>query len=461
LLLEGARTAIAEVEIAGGARAADLGKSTALLHDADVALDRILAVDPRHSDAVPLRARVTTLRGEVLKEEERRAEARREEERREAQAAAARKESEAAELRRAEEERRAAEKAERDRKAEEDRAAEEERRAAEKAERDRKAEEDRAAEKARLEKEKKERAARKTAKETPAPAPPSPPAPADSRKIAEFEKGLAKQRRLVQQGKAREAADIQKILKSESESDPQLRDLYAAAFPEIRGGGSSRGLVWGGIAAVVVVGAAGLWFAVGGRSEQPRRTPPPQTAAPVVREVPPEPTFKPPETPAVSPPPIPVSAPVPPSEPAQFEPRATPPPSSSKPSPAPVPRPSPPAQKPVVAPPKAPAVTPEAPKAPAPVPETAGRIQACLKLASGQPAGAGYTVGFSINGVEKETRPTNASGCASLDVEIDLAARFQPVYAKSPSGESLVVKRPPAIRIHRGETVTKDVEILP
>jgi serine/threonine protein kinase len=457
LLLEGARTAIAEVEIAGGARAGDLGKSTALLHDADVALDRILAVDPRHSDAVPLRARVTTLRGEVLKEEERRAEVRKEEERREAQAAAARKESEAAELRRAEEERRAAEKAERDRKAEEDRAAEEERRAAEKAERDRKADEDRAAEKARLEKEKKEQAARKSAKETPAPVPPSPPAPVDSRKIAEFEKGLAKQRRLVQQGKAREAADIQKILKSESQSDPQLKDLYAAAFPEVRGGGSTRGLVWGGIAAAVVVGAAGLWFVVGGRSAPTPPTPPPQTAAPVVKEIPPEPTFKPPETPAESPSPIPVSAPVTPSEPAQLE----PPPQPSKPSPTPVPKPSPPVQKPVVAPQKAPAVTTEAPKAPAPVPETAGRIQACLKLASGQPAGAGYTMGFSINGVEKETRPTNASGCASLDVEIDLAARFQPVYAKSPSGESLVVKRPPAIRIHRGETVTKDVEILP
>ena len=85
----------------------------------------------------------------------------------------------------------------------------------------------------------------------------------------------------------------------------------------------------------------------------------------------------------------------------------------------------------------------ETPKVPAPVPDTAGRIQSCLKLASGQPAGAGYTMGFSINGVEKETRPTNANGCASLDVEIDLAARFQPVYAKSPSGESLVASNGP------------------
>jgi serine/threonine protein kinase len=427
LLLEGARTAIAEVEIAGGARAGDLGKSTALLHDADVALDRILAVDPRHSDAVPLRERVTSLRAEVLKEEERRTEARKEEERREAQAAAAQKELEAAELRRAEEERRAAEKARRQ--------AEDE-------------------EKARLEKERIEQAARKPAKEAPAPSPPPPPppAPADSRKIAEFEKGLAKQRRLVQQGKTREAADIQKILKSESDTDPQLRDLYAAAFPAVRGGGSRRGLVWGGIAAAVVVGAVGIWFVVAGSSTPTTPSPPPQEAAPVVRQVPPEPTFKPPaEPPAVVPSPVPEPAPVTPSEPAQREPIATPPP--SRPSPTPVPKPSPPARKP--------GIGVEAPKGPVPVPENAGRIEGCLKLASGQAAGAGYRMGFSINGVEKESPPTSANGCASLDVEIDLAARFQPVYAKSPSGESLVVKRPPALRIHRGQTVTKDVEILP
>jgi serine/threonine protein kinase len=443
-LLEGARTAIAEVEIAGGARAGDLGKNTALLQDADVALDRILAVDPRHSDAVPLRARVTSLRAEVVKEEERRAEIRRDEDRREAQAAAARKESEAAELRRAEEERRAAEKAERDRKAEEDRAAEKVRRQA--------AEE----EKARLEKERKEQAARKTPKEAPAPPRPSPPAPADSRKIAEFEKGLAKQRRLVQQGKTREAADIQKILKSESDSDSDLRGLYDAAFPEPRGGGGSRrGLVWGGIAAAVVVGAVGTWFVVGAGRSAP--TPPPPEVAPVVvREIPPEPSFSPPpETPPVTPSPVPTPAAVIPSEPPYVETRATPPP-ASRPSPIPTPKPSPPVQK--VLPTPTPVVTP---KGPLPVPENAGRIEACLKLASGQPAGAGYRIGLAISGVDKETPPTNASGCASLDVEIELAAQFRPIYAKSPSGERLVVKQPPAIRIHRRQTVTKDVEILP
>ena len=52
----------------------------------------------------------------------------------------------------------------------------------------------------------------------------------------------------MQQGKAREAAEIQKILKAESESDPQLKDLYLGAFPAEPGGTSRRGLVWGAIA---------------------------------------------------------------------------------------------------------------------------------------------------------------------------------------------------------------------
>jgi serine/threonine protein kinase len=443
-LLEGARTAIAEVEIAGGARAGDLARVTSLLHDADVALDRILAVDPRHSDAVPLRARVTSLRGDVSKEEERRSEIRKEEERREAQAAAARKEAEEAELRRAEEERRAAEKAERDRKVEEERAAETARRQA--------ADE----EKARLEKEKKEQAARNTVLKAPAPSPPPSPPPADSRKVAEFEKGLAKQRRLVQQGKAREAADIQKILKSESDADPQLKELYAAAFPVQSRGGPRRGLVWAGIAAGVVAGIVGVWFVVAGSSPP---SPAPQAAAapPVVREIPPEPSFQPPaEPPPVTPPPVPVSASITPREAAPVEPRAVLP-NPSKPSPIPVPKPSPPVEKPVVAPTKAAPAAPVMPKAPAPVPADGGRIHACLKLSADERAGAGYTIVFSISGVEKETGPTDASGCANLDFSIDVAAKFAPVSAKDRTGASVAVAKIPAVRIYRGETKQLDV----
>jgi serine/threonine protein kinase len=450
-LVEGARTAIAEVEIAGGGRAGDLARITALLHDADVALDRILAVNPRHSDAVPLRARVTSLRGDVLKEEERRGEIRKEEERREAQAAAARKEAEEAELRRAEDERRAAEKAERDRKAEEERAAERARR---------QAAED---EKARLERERREQAARKSVKEPPAsasvsaPEPAATPAPADPRKLAEFEKGLAKQRRLVQQGKAREAADIQKILKSESDADPQLKELYAAAFPVESRGGSRRGLVLVGIAAAVLVGIVGIWFVVAGSSTP---SPAPQAAAPpVVREIPPEPSFQPPaETPPVTPPQVPASASIAPSEAAPVETRAIAP-TPSRPSPIPVPKPSPPVQKPAVVPPSAPAAASVTPKGPAPVPDTGGRIHACLKLSAAERAGAGYTIVFSISGVEKETGPTDASGCADLDFPIDVTAKFFPVSAKDRNGASVAVAKIPPVRIYRGETKPLDVAV--
>jgi serine/threonine protein kinase len=439
-LVESARTAIAEVEIAGGGRAGDLARITALLHDADVALDRILAVDSRHSDAVPLRARVMSLRADVMKEEERRGEIRKEEERREAQAAAARKEAEEAELRRAEDERRAAEKAERDRKADEERAADRARR---------QAAED---EKARLEKERREQAARKRVDEAPAPAP-----PADPRKIAEFEKGLAKQRRLVQQGKAREAADIQKILKSESDADPQLKELYAAAFPVESRGGSRRGLVWVGIAAGLLVGIVGIWFVLAGPSTP---SPAPQAAPPpVVREIPPEPSFQPPaQTRPAAPSPMPVSASITPSEAAPVEATAIAP-APSRPAPIPVPKPSPPVQKPVVVTRSVPAAASATPKGPTPVPDTGGRIHACLKLSADERAGAGYTIVFSISGVEKETGPTDANGCADLDFPIDVTAKFYPVSAKDRSGASVAVAKIPPVRIYRGETKPLDVAV--
>lgn len=436
--LEGARAAIAETVIAGGARAGDLGAITALLHEADVALDSVLAVEPRHSDAVPLRARVASLRDDVLKEQERR----------EAQASAARKEAEQAERRRVEEElarerdaqeasrrlveeqRRAAEQADRDRKAEEKRAADQERRQA--------AEDKRAQE----EQQKKEQAASKPASEEPQP----PLAPADSRKIAEFEKGLAKQRRLVQQGKAREASDIQKILQTEAASDPQLKELYAGAFPVEPGGGSRRGLLWGAMAAAVVFGIAGIWFVVG--RQEPTPPPPP----PIIKEVAAEPSFKPPaDTPPATPPP---TAPVPTSvtakEPPRVEPKTTAS-ASVKPAQITVPKQDPPMERPPDTPPQ-PTVTPQVtPQEPLPVSESGGHISACLKIAPGQPVGAGYRMGFSISGREMETRPTDASGCATLDFPIDVKAKFQPVYAKDGGGQLIEVERPPSQGIYRGD----------
>ena len=458
-VLEGARTAIAEVEIAGGARAADLGRITELLHDADVALDRILAMNPRHSDALPLRARVVSLRSEVLKEQDRR----------EAQAAAARKESEAAERRSAE----AALAREREAQETERRRAEEERRAAEEAERRRKEEEKRAAdaarrqaaeeERSREEKEKRERDARKPAKEAPAPPPPpaSPPAQADSRKIAEFEKGLAKQRRLVQQGKAREAADIQKILKTESDSDPQLKELYVFAFPAEPRGTSRRGLVWGAIAAVLVLGITGIWFIVAGRpASSPESVAPP----PQLQQVPPEPPFKPrEETPTPDPSGSSDVPPVTPDPSGQHEVKPKEPPIETqherkKVVPPPVSEVKPPAPPLPVKPSPPPAEIHHVKPEPPPVSEHAGRIRACLKTAAGAPSGPGYTMVFSISGAEKETGPTDASGCANLDFPIDLKAKYQPVYAKDRGSNRFEVVKPPSQNIYSGQTRPIDVQ---
>jgi hypothetical protein len=97
------------------------------------------------------------------------------------------------------------------------------------------------------------------------------------------------------------------------------------------------------------------------------------------------------------------------------------------------------------------------PKAPAPVPADGGRIHACLKLSADERAGAGYTIVFSISGVEKETGPTDASGCANLDFSIDVAAKFAPVSAKDRTGASVAVAKIPAVRIYRGETKQLDV----
>ena len=413
--VEAARTAIAEAEIAGGARAGDLGAIALLLHDADVALDRTLAVDPRHSDATPLRARVTSLRNDVLKETERR----------EAQANAALKEAEQAERRRVEDERRrvederlAAEKAERDRKADEKRAADQARR---------QAAEDEAAKRAKL---KQEQDTRRPAQEAPA------PPPADTRKLAEFEKGLAKQRRLVQQGKTREAADIRKILKTESDSDPQLKELYLGAFAAEPGGTSRSGLVWGAIATAVLVGIVGIWFIVPGRSSRSVES---EAAPPVIKEVAPPPPFESPaETrPATPQPPAVVSA-SPTPKPHSFE--ATPPP-VQKATPPPAPRPTPP------------------PDRTRPVPANGGRIQACLKLSDDQRAGAGYPIVFSISDQEREAGPTDASGCATLDFPVEQTARCSPVRAKDRNGAPIEVVKIPPIRIYGGDTKDLDVAV--
>ena len=198
---------------------------------------------------------------------------------------------------------------------------------------------------------------------------------------------------------------------------------------------------------------------VGGK---PASSPPPPAAPPIVKEIPPEPTFKPPvETPPVTPPRTETTtASVTPTASPRIEPKTTAP-APAKPSPIPVPRPAPPVEKPPVvghlldAPPT-PSVTP---KGPSPVPDNGGRIRACLKTASGLPAGAGYTMVFSISGQEKETGSTDASGCASLDFPIDKTAKFFPVRAKERSGAPIEVVQIPPLRIYHGESKPLDVAI--
>jgi serine/threonine protein kinase len=396
--LEAARAAIANVEISGGARAGDLGTMTALLHEADVALDRILSVDPRHSDAVPLRAHVASLRGDMRKEQERR----------EALASAARKGAEQDQRRRLEEE---------------------------------------------------SRAAAKPTLEAPPPPPPPPPVKADSRKTAEFEKGLAKQRRLAQQGRAREASDIQKILKTEAASDPQLEELYTAAFPAEPGPGSRRGLLWGAVAGAVMVGAAGIWFVLGGRTAPiPAPAPTPQS----VHDVAPEPFKPPPVMPNLAAAPEVPPEPFPERNKFQPEPEITssPPVEPVKKSvQKPVERP---VQKPVAQPTPPVVVTPPvtAPEPTPGVPESQTHIQACLKTAAGQPAGAGYKIGFFIRDLgDRETPPTDASGCAILPLLIERGAMFQPVYAKDTGGDRIEVEQPQPVRINPGQSKPIDVRI--
>jgi outer membrane biosynthesis protein TonB len=432
--LDTARAAVAETEIAGSARAGDLGTIAALLHEADVALDRVLAIDLRHSDAVPLRARVGSLRADVLKEQERR----------DAQAAAAQRVAEEAERRRVEVERdraRQAEDAERARVEEERHRVEEERHRVE--------EERRAAEKV----EREQRAAEKRAVEDKKPRPATKPGPepapqADSRKLAEFEKGLAKHRRLAQQGKAREASDIRRILETEAAADPQLKDLYLAAFPAPPPGRSGRGLVWGAIAGVIVLGTAGVGYFVS-RGPEPSAAPVP--TASIVREAPPEPFTPPPpvvqEAPLESAPQAPIPAEKPPAQQQAREPVIAPP--ASK----PVPKPQPPA---ATVPKPAPATVSTGSPAPKQEPATAaqelgGHIRACLTTAAGGSAGAGYRIGFSISGLgDRETPATDSSGCANLDFELGDSARFQPTYAKGARGERLEVVQPQPRKIYQG-----------
>jgi hypothetical protein len=444
--LEGARAAIAQMEIAGGAHAADLGAMTAMLHEADLALDHVLSVDPRHSDAVPLRAHVASLRSDVLKEQERR----------EAQAIAARKAAEQVERRRLAEERRAAEQAELSRKAQKDRAAEDARlQAVKELEAREELERERQRERQKELHEKEKGADKPITKQGPSSAVKS-----DSRKIAEFEKGLAKQRRLAQQGRAREASDIKKILEAEADADPQLRELYAEAFPAEPGGGSRRGLIWGAIAGAAVVGVAGIWITFGGR-------PAPTPAPAPVHEPPPEP-FLPPAAPpdppveqqssaASVPAPRPVSPPVPEPSKPQFKPEITP---STRAKPPDKPPDKPP-QKPT---PHVllPVVTPiQRPPEPAPaIPESGAKIRACLKTAAGQPAGAGYKIVFSlVGGADTESPPTDASGCATLGVPITQAAMFRPAYAKGTGAEHLDVVQPQPMRIYPGQFWPIDVEL--
>ena len=233
--LEAARAAVAEAEVAGGSRASDLDSILAVLHEADTALDRVLAIAPKNDDAIPLHTQVALLRKAVLDEQDRRAE-REEQARREKEAAG----------RKAEEDARRAENERREKEAAELKAQEEAKRA---------------------EEAKRRRAEEEARKETEPKAPVTQPvAAADSKKLDEFEKGLQKHQRLFKQGRTREAAEIQKILKAEAGSIPELVERYSAAFPEPTPK-PRRGLFIG-IAAGILVAAAAAWLIVGQSTPQ-------------------------------------------------------------------------------------------------------------------------------------------------------------------------------------------------
>lgn len=410
--LEAARAAVAEAEVSGGAHARDLDGLFALLEAADQALDSLVQIEPSHSDVSPLRDRVISLRQNARIEKERReAGERRAKEQAEAEAAARRAKEQAqaeAAAKRAQEQ------------AEADAAAE---RAKEQAEADTTIA---------VTPEPATRAPEPKSKSKARPAPPAegaaPEPAADGRKLVEFESGLKKHRRLLEQGKTREAAGIRKILESEAASDPRLRQLLQRELPPKAGGAAAGGgkAKWIAVAAgVVVLSAAGAWVAMRPNPVPPAPKPAEVKAEPV--SIPPEPFQPPPSSPPVSTPEahdaesattksvMPAVSPPPPSRPA-----VTPSETAHTTTPTPAPRapasPPPASAKPVEHAPVTPAVT-HAPAAEVPAAASTGMVSGTLLDADGHATGAGYQIEFDVR--------TAGEGATTITVSTDASGQYR------------------------------------
>jgi len=184
-------------------------------------------------------------------------------------------------------------------------------------------------------------------------------------------------------------------------------------------------------------------------------------ASPTITEVPPEP-FKP--------------APKPSPDPSMTEVVAAPATQApAKPEPVPVPKPKPesapppnlqPRKDPVAPATPAPVLPPKPePKpaaAPAAIPQGSARMLVCLITEAGAPAGEGYRIVFSLSGrADEETPPTNAGGCAVMDIPVSGSIKFKAVSVKGPGSRALKVVSVPGRSLYEGETETIQVQITP
>jgi serine/threonine protein kinase len=394
--MDAALAAVADAEVA---------RSPESLQQAEKALDEAARLDP---DALlgPLRARLLAVREAVAEAERLRVEeVRRKEEEEEGRARA---EAEAREAERREVERREAEA-----------------RAAAAKE----------AEAARLREEKQRKATEST----------KPRPTQDARRIEQFKSGLAKYKRLIGEGKNRDAQAIRTKLEAEAAEDPALLELLETALPRED---SPTRIPWkalGGIAAVGVVAAA-VWFIVNrdsptgeGKVDEIvniRPTPPPPPPPPT----PPPPTIEPQPTPTPVPTPEPTTPPTPPPTP-----RPSPPP-TARPTPTPSLRPSP---IPTPRPTSTPAVV---------VNPDAVTVRGVLRRPDGTPVEAGYRITFQISSGETQTVVTETSGAFRL--VLAGRARVRQTAVTDPQGQSVPFKSaPPSQVLLEGSTTQRDVTL--
>ena len=263
---------------------------------------------------------------------------------------------------------------------------------------------------------------------------PSSPPTQDARRIDQFKSGLAKYKRLVREGKTREAQTIRAKLEAEAAEDPSLLELLDAALPRVDA--PKTRIPWKALAAIAALGAvvAVGWLILNRDSKveivDVRPTPPPPppaTPPPPTVEPTPQPTTLPTPTPAPTTPPTP---------------RPTPPP-TARPGPTPSLRPSP---------------IPRPTPAPAVVDPVAVTVRGVLRGANNAAVGQGYRITFQIIPGETQTVVTNSSGAFQLVFKGE--AKVREISVTDPAGQAVeFIKPPPSGFLLGGSTTVRDVTL--